>query len=237
MTPNRWPSASRARPALLAALLVTALAGCTGSAANPTSGVTAAASVAGVTASVAAPTPAPTPVPTLAPATSAPADSPRASSAGLDGPTAVPTSLDPCKLFSNTEAGQLAGASFGPGSEMSTSGNARMCTYGGQTVNIFTVEVAVAPSVAVAQADKAQALAEAKSRAPAGLKLTELPNLADGGAMAQGGSPSGTPFDAIGIYVLKGTVFFALVDVVVGNAAPSPAQMQAAAQTVLGRIP
>ena len=153
-------------------------------------------------------------------------------------PTGVPTSLDPCVLVTSQEASQLTGASFGAGRESTTSGNGRLCTYGYQTLNVFTVLVGQAPDVATAQAGKEAAQASLEKIATKGVKVTELPNFADGAAVLEAsGVLGGQTFSASAIYVLKGTIFFAISDLVVGHAAPSSAALQSEATTALGRLP
>ncbi len=222
-------STSRARPSRLFALVAVALlAGCS---AATTGSPTSAALSSAASSSAPAATPAPTPTPT-------PAAASTSTPAGTSGPTAVPTSVDPCQLVTSQEASQLAGASFGAGKEETTSGNGRLCVYGYQTLNVFTVEVAQAPNLAAAQAAKAEALAGIQELATKGVTLTQLPNLADGAVVAQGGATiSGQTFSVSSIGVLKGTIFFGFSDLVLGHPAPSSAALQAQAQTCLGRLP
>lgn len=220
-------STSRARSSRLFALLAVALlAGCSAATTTTGSPTSAALSSAASSTAVAA-TPAPTPTPV---STSTPA--------GTSGPTAVPTSVDPCQLVTSQEASQLAGVLFGAGKEETTSGNGRLCVYGYQTLNVFTVEVAQAPNLAAAQAAKAEALAGIQELASKGVTLTQLPNLADGAVVAQGGAAiSGQTFSVSSIGVLKGTIFFGFSELVLGHPAPSSAAMQAQAQICLGRLP
>src|ERR1700726_4854431 len=51
--------------------------------------------------------------------------------------------LDPCQLVTQQEASQLAGTTYAAGKKESISSASSMCTYGAQTLNVFTVEVAV----------------------------------------------------------------------------------------------
>jgi len=191
-----------------------------------------------------------TPNPTFAPpATSVPqqaatptqAPAPAATSAPQQ-PAAVNTQLDPCQLISSQEASTLAGASFGNGEESTTPGGGKICTYGSQTANVFMIEVAQAPDVKTAQADKAQFLADLQANLQqltnAGLNVTELPNFADGATMATVNlNIAGISLNGGAIGFLKGTVFFGFSDVVKGGAAPSSDALQAEATTVLGRLP
>src|SRR5262249_9205232 len=121
----------------LVAISALAVAGCSSSAASPAP--TTASSQAAVLPSIAASV-ADTPPPSTQPSPSA-ESSPVAEASG--GPTAVPTSIDPCQLITKEEAGQLAGTTFGAGEESETSGHAKLCVYGGQTKNVFTVTVAI----------------------------------------------------------------------------------------------
>jgi hypothetical protein len=84
------------------------------------------------------------------------------------------------------------------------------------------------------------AQAQMQNEAPSGYTLTMLPGFAPGvdAAMAQtSASVHGKTVSGIGVYVLKGAVFFAVGDVGVGGTTPSAAAMQAQAQTSLGRLP
>jgi hypothetical protein len=151
--------------------------------------------------------------------------------------------LDPCLLIDSQEASAYAGSTFGAGEESTTpDGGGKICTYGSETANVFMVEVAQAPDVATAQADKADFLAmlqaKAQELASGGLNVTELPNFADGATMGQLSlSVKGIPINGSAIGVLKGTIFFGFSDVVKGGAAPSAAAVQAEATTLLGRLP
>src|SRR5262249_2277213 len=130
----------------LVAISALAVAGCSSSAASPAP--TTASSQAAVLPSI-APSVADTPPPSTAPAPPPPPPEPSPSAESSPvaeasgGPTAVPTSIDPCQLITKEEAGQLAGTTFGAGEESETSGHAKLCVYGGQTKNVFTVTVAI----------------------------------------------------------------------------------------------
>jgi hypothetical protein len=159
----------------------------------------------------------------------------------------VPTSLDPCQLVTASEASALAGASFTTNKEDTTSGGAKICVYGGQTLNVFQVLVAQAPDAATAQSQWTQLQAQAedalKNGAPSGtnvsLNVTDVTVAgADKAAVATASATiSGTTISISAIYVLKGATFFSFSDLVVGNAAPSSSALEAQAQTTLGRIP
>jgi hypothetical protein len=152
--------------------------------------------------------------------------------------TGVPTALDPCQLVTSQEASQFAGASYGAGVETTTSGGGKICTYGGNTVNVFEVIVGQAPDVATAQAGKAEAEAAIAQQAGGALAFTELPTFADGAAYVSGTiSISGQDFSGGAFYALKGTVFFGFSDLAVGKPAPTLATLQAEATTILGRLP
>lgn len=205
-------------------LVVVAIAGCNAS--------TATSTPSGGASNPAAATPADTSTPTSSPT------QPPVQTAAATLATAVPTSLDPCQLVTSQEASQLAGASFGAGQESTTSGNGKICTYGAQTLNVFMVEVGQAPDVATAQAGKAEAQAAFERVATKGVTVTELPSFADGAAVLEGGAVvSGMTFSGSAIYVLKGTIFFGMSDVLVGHAAPTSPALQAQATVVLGRLP
>lgn len=189
-----------------------------------------------------------TPVVTSAPVTEAPATptavaTPMSSAADTSAPsalaaTAVPTSLDPCKLVTAQEASQLAGATYTTGKEETTQGNGRFCWYGAQTTNVFEVVVAQAPDAATLQAEKTAALAKIQQGATGPAKTTMLTGIGDEAAfLSLSQTISGQTLNGSGIYVVKGLVFFAIVDIVLGKPAPSSAAMQAQAQTVITRLP
>jgi hypothetical protein len=152
------------------------------------------------------------------------------------------TLLDPCVLIDSQEASTFTGASYGTGTEGTTSGGGMTCTYGSETTNVFIVEVAQAPDVATAQADKVQFIDDLQAKlqqlASQGLNITELPNFADGATMAQVNlSIGGETISGSAMGFLKGAIFFGFSDEVKGGQAPSSAAVQAEAQTVLGRLP
>ena len=170
-----------------------------------------------------------------------------ASASPSPSPSADVANLNPCQLVTQQEASQLAGVSFEAGKLEAISDHAKTCTYGGQTTNVFMVEVALAPDAATAQASWAQSEAEAQTGlqklvAEAGGNVTvnaadiSLAG-ADKAASASGtGTIMGRSFTVTAIYLLKGRVFVTFSDLVVDKPAPTPAQMQQQAQTVLGRI-
>lgn len=248
MSPQRpipsWPSrrpAHRPRPrgATVALALVAGLglAACT----SASTGSTAPA------ASLAA-SPAPTSAASSAPLASAPTANASGSASpsgqavmASNGPTAVPTAIDPCQLISAQEAGQLTGAAYGPGIDVTTSKHARICTYGANTKNVFQVIVAVAPDVATAKAAEASEEADLQANAArinAGLTVTQMPGFAPGvDAAMLVIKPNSIGVAGRSMMVLKGAVYFGFSDLVVGGAAPSADAMKAEAMTALARLP
>jgi hypothetical protein len=196
----------------------------------------------------AAATPSPSPA-SGTPAAATPTESAtvEATASGTTEQSGAPTSLDPCQLVTLSEASALAGATFTTGKEDTTSGGAKTCVYGGQTLNVFQVLVAQAPDAATAQSQwtelQAQAEGALKSGAPSGinvsLNVTDVTVAgADKAAVATASATiSGTTLAISAIYVLKGATFFSFSDLVVGSAAPSASALQAQATTTLGRIP
>jgi hypothetical protein len=107
------------------------------------------------------------------------------------------------------------------------------------------VLVGVATSAAAAQADWAQEQAQAQTlietNLPAGshinLDTSNTAGIGDKAATATGTtSIEGTSVSFTGIYVLSDATFFTIGDLVLGTHPPTVADMQAQAQTVLGRI-
>ncbi len=156
--------------------------------------------------------------------------------------TAAPTSLDPCQVLTSQDASKLTGVAFGDGLEGTTPGGMKTCTYGAQTANVFTVMVGQATDLATAKAYKAQFEADLKAQAQqlsvAGLKVTELPNFADGAVIGSlNFSAGGITLSGSGIGFLKGTIFVGFSDVATGGQAPTTDALQAQAQTILGQLP
>jgi hypothetical protein len=186
----------------------------------------------------------PTVVASPSPTQTASSPAPAQPSAGVSiSAQGVPTSIDPCQLVPQAEASTLAGASFGPGKE-ETAGLSKRCTYGGQTLNVFTVEAAEATDATAAQAawDDAQAQVntELKQQVPAGVNLavanTAVTGIGDKAAVVSGTATiQGQTIGISGIYVLKGAKFFAFQDLKLGTP-PSAAAMEAEAQQALGRL-
>lgn len=234
----RLPHHVPARPlGALCILSVVGIAACTGSGSSGTAAPTVAPATQA--AVVTAPPATPSPVPSVASA--APSTAASAAPAASDGPTAVPTAIDPCQLIPAAEAGKLAGASFGPGKQEALSGNGKVCIYGYQTKNVFEVVVAVAPDVATAQKEEASLLAELQAKAgqlSQGMIITKIPGFAPGAdALLDQMKPNSLGIEGIGMNVLRGTIFFGFNDLVVGRAAPSADAMKAEAMTVLERLP
>ena len=178
-----------------------------------------------------------TPAPTAAPTATTP---PAATSPSQQ--TSSPTSLDPCVLLPVQEASSLAGTSFGPGEEQTTSGGGSLCIYGYQTTNVFMVEVAQAADQATMQAEMSQFQSDLEAKMPeltgAGITVVELPNFADGAATGQGSfNLNGVTISGSDFGFIKGTIFFGFSDLVLGTTAPSSAALQAEATIVLGRLP
>ena len=224
-------AARRFRGVAAVAIVGLVLAACSSSTATST------ATVLGATGTpVATSTPAPSS--TVTPIVAATPTPTTVALATASEATGVPTSVDPCQVVPAGEASQLAGTTFGAGVESTTSGNGRICTYGGQTLNVFEVIVGQAPDVATAQAGKAAAEAQIQSAAGKGIQFTELPSFADGAAYTTGSyTISGQKFNVAAFYALKGTIFFGFSDLALNTPSPTVAAMQAEAQTVLGRLP
>jgi hypothetical protein len=107
---------------------------------------------------------------------------------------------------------------------------------------MFVVDVAQAPDVATAQADKTQFLADLEAHvqqlASNGLNIIQLPNFADGATLGTLSlNIAGVSLNGTAIGFLKGTVFFGFSDEVQGGPAPTSEATQAEATTVLGRLP
>jgi hypothetical protein len=183
--------------------------------------------------------------PTVAPAGSAseaPSSSAESSPAPLaSGPTAVPTALDPCQLISAQEASALTGTTFGAGKAETLPGNTKMCTYGGQSKNVFEVMVAQAPDEATAKQQEAAAEADLQKNASQlqqGMTLTKIPNFAPNtDAVLMELKPNPLGIGATALYLLKGTSFVGFSDLALGGKAPSADAMKAEAMKVLAQLP
>jgi hypothetical protein len=180
-------------------------------------------------------------VPPSLPATSTATSIPQPTATIVPQQASASTALDPCQLINNQTASTLAGASFGPGVE-GTSNGLNSCTYSSGTSNVFTVDVAQAPDVNTAQADKDQFLADLQASAQQlsanGLNVTQLPDFADGAVIATANiNAGGISVSGSAIGFLKGTIFFGFSDMVIGGSAPSAETLQSEATTVLGELP
>jgi hypothetical protein len=179
------------------------------------------------------------------------AASPSSSAAAASSPAApsqpgVATPLDPCQLVTSSEASALAGTAFGPGREEKTSSGGRMCVYGYQTTNVFTVEVGQDKSAADARAQwsmqEAKARALLRTKVPAGISVhvqtADVPGLADRAATVYSRNEfAGHSFGISGIYLLKGGTVVAFQDLLLGGAPPSTSALKSQARTTLSRVP
>ena len=220
-------------PARGLAVIATAVAltACSGSSPAASSAASSSAASSSAASEVAAASATPTEAPTATP-TEAPTATPTSE------PTGRPTALDPCQVVTASEASTLSGASYTSGQE-STSGNAKLCTYGPNTTNIFTVVVGEAADTSTAQSDEQDFVAQLQQAAANGLTLTQLPGFAAGtdAATLEGSmSAGGQTVSVSALYLLKGTTFVGFSDVAINGTAPSSADLQAEAMTVLGRI-
>ncbi len=177
-----------------------------------------------------------------APASVSPSDVASEAPSTTPGPTAVPTSIDPCKLVTPAEVSALTGTTFSAG-EVSTEDNHRICSYG-QEGMVFEVLVSVAPDAATAKQQEPAFKADLeKGVAQAGLKdtkLTEMPDFEPGvdAAVVSGSvSAGGQKLKGIALYALKGAVLVALSDIALGGSVPTSAEMQDQARVTLGRLP
>jgi hypothetical protein len=180
--------------------------------------------------------------PSAAAATSAAAASPSAAASD----SGVATSLDPCQLVTSSEASALAGTTFGAGRHENTKGGGRICVYGYQTSNVFTVEVGQDKSSSDARAQWSKAEAKARKllskKVPAGISVhvqtADVPGLADRAATVYSKNEiAGRKFGISGIYLLKGATVVAFQDLLLGGAPPSTSALQGQARTTLSRVP
>jgi hypothetical protein len=174
----------------------------------------------------------------------------QASSSPSAAASAVATTTDPCQVVTQGEASQLTSTSFGPGKEETTSnGSGKLCWYGAQTTDVFEVFIATASSAATAQAqwdtEKAQVQSEL-TKATAAPGVTFSVNINDTSIAGADRAASGTltasynghTISGSVLYMLKGAVFCAIVDIRVdGQAPPSISALEAQGQTSLGRLP
>ena len=150
------------------------------------------------------------------------------------------TDIDPCQLITSEDASTFVGVKFGAGKATNTENNMKMCSYSGPGPNIFTVEVAVAPDVATAQAAEADAKAELSSKG-ANLGVTPLPSFADNtdAALLQGSASSGgLSVGGRALMLLRGTTFVGFSDISAGGASPPSEQaFKDEGNAVLAKLP
>jgi len=147
----------------------------------------------------------------------------------------IPVSFDPCVLVNAHEASALTGVNFRAGKEQLANAT-KLCIYGYQTTDVFSIGIVQAPDLATAKADEAQAKADLVKAAAHGLPFTQVQGVGDAAAEVQASeSLNGTTIALCGIYVLKGTIFY-VTDVAVNHAVPSNAALQHQAATVLSRL-
>lgn len=169
-----------------------------------------------------------------------------ASSTPSAAASAAATAVDPCQVVTQSEASQLAGASFGAGKEDTTSGS-KICWYGAQTTNVFEVVVAQASSAAAAQSQwdayKSQVQTALQQATASGItvNLNQSDTTISGADRAAVGtfSSSGSGYTIAGsaVYLLKGATFLAIVDLVLNHPAPTIQAMEGQAKTSLQRLP
>ena len=158
---------------------------------------------------------------------------------GTPEPTAVVTDIDPCQLITSEDASTFVGVKFGAGKATNTENNMKMCSYSGPGPNIFTVEVAVAPDVATAQAAEADAKAELSSKG-AKLGVTPLPSFADNtdAAILQGSAGSNGIRRRPRAVAPQGHHFVGFSDISAGGASPPSEQaFKDEGNAVLAKLP
>ena len=235
MTQHRFAGALPIGALVVAAAI--AVAGCTGSSApSAIASAIAIQSLPPIQIESAAPTTSEAP---STAATEAPSES--------ELPSAVATDIDPCQLITSADASQLVGVKFGAGKATETENNVKLCTYAAPGPNIFSVEVAVAPDVATAQAAEAAALQDLKDtasqQADLGLNVEVLPSFGPNGdadaAMLQGSkSAGGISLGARALYVLHNTTLFGFSDISLGGSSPPSEQaMKDKATEILATLP
>jgi len=150
--------------------------------------------------------------------------------------SATPVSYDPCVLVNVQEASTLTGVNYPPGRE-DLGGATKLCIYGYQTKDVFSVGIVQAPDQATVQADEAKAQAALQAQAGNGLTFTQVQGVGDLAYEVQASkSANGTTIAISGIYVVKGTIFFFIADVAANQAVPSNAALQDEAMKVLSRL-
>lgn len=150
--------------------------------------------------------------------------------------SATPVSYDPCVLVNQQEASTLTGVNYPPGRE-DLGGATKLCIYGYQTKDVFSVGIVQAPDMATVQADEAKAQAALQAQAGNGLTFTQVQGVGDLAYEVQASkSANGTTIAISGIYVVKGTIFFFIADVAANQAVPGNAALQDEAMKVLSRL-
>jgi hypothetical protein len=204
--------------ALLTALTV-ALAACSTSTAASTAPTAAPASPISV-ASLAA-----SAVPIDSPSTAASASAEPPPSEIAAGPSASPTSIDPCSLLTQDEASGAVGAKLGAGVS-SRVDQERVCTFKTGTTEVKVIVAPPAPDAATAAAY----WDAERGQVPAGVNIHDVAGFdrAAYGSGAQGG------FSVSALFVIKGTTFF---DFYCGLKACTEANSVSAAQQIVSRLP
>ncbi len=205
----------RAAAALTVALTVAA---CSSSSASPSG--TAGSAPASAAASEA---PAPTASPTPLSGGVQPSESVAASSA-----TASQVAINPCMLLTDAEASDINGVSYGPGEVHPMSGGAVECVWQNAPSGSITLQLAIAPDSATAQAAYTGSLTDVQQAGA----VTQVPGFAD---MAVIGRAPASVLNTGGIYVLDGKTFFDIVYLL--GTTPSDDQLKYAAKQVLGSLP
>lgn len=181
-------------------------------------------------------------------ATPTPATSSSAStSSSTSSASAVATTVDPCQLVTSSEASSLTGASFGSGSEETTSGGGKLCVYGGQTLNVFEVLVGQASDAATAQSQFSAYESQAQSMLQKGASSSFPVNFSVNDTSVSGAdkaatgvfsaSIAGHTIGGSAVYLLKGVNFVAISDLTLGGSVPSQSAMATQAQTTVSRLP
>ncbi|MGH2464465.1 MAG: hypothetical protein ACRDGI_03315 [Candidatus Limnocylindrales bacterium] len=148
------------------------------------------------------------------------------------------TALDPCTIIPNATVNTLAAATFSAGTESTTAGGSKICTYGAQTLDVFEVLVAQAPDVATAQAEEQSAEDDLAKAAGEGIKFTEDMTIGDGAVYGrQGLEINGVPFSGSAMYFLKGPIFVGFNQIEQGSDTMSTDAMVAEAQLIVSQLP
>ena len=166
----------------------------------------------------------------LTPPSTAPSESPSASaseSAALSGSAStVPTSIDPCQLLTNDQAGMVNGETYGNGVGHA-SGNFKLCVWQNTSAHAsVTVELVV--TAGDTQAEQDYALAQAQNH---GFAVEQLTGVGDAAVIARAPNLVKTG----GIYVRKGATFFDVV--YLNGTVPTDDQLTADANIILPELP